>query len=263
MQTILDKIIEHKRLEIERTKRKIRYSDFENYTFFNHSCYSLKNRLETSHFGIIAELKRKSPSAGDIMPNLDIKKQAKVYVNSGVSGISCLTDHRFFGGSLQDLLDLRTQVTIPILRKEFIIDEFQIFESKAHGADVILLIAEILDREQILHYTIIAQSLGMEVIVECNSKGSLDKITDFSVIVGINNRNLHLQTCDLTTSRDLHPFIPSGVITISESGIKNRNQLIQLKQFGFNGALIGESILKSDQSNFLSSLTQLNESICL
>ncbi len=263
MKTILDTIVDMKLQEVAAAKTKIRYSDFEQFEHFGRACNSLKTELVKPNFGIIAELKRKSPSAGIINATLDIQKQGEYYEKSNVAGISCLTDSTFFGGSLEDLLLLRKSVTTPILRKEFILDEFQIFESKAYGADVILLISEILSAEEILHFTIIAQSLGMEVIVECNSKISLEKINDSVDIIGINNRDLHIQKTDIQTSRDLFKFIPNNTVCISESGIKSKDELYELDKIGFNGALIGESILKSTDTNFLSQLTSIKSSVCL
>lgn len=262
MKTILDTIVDAKRQEVDATKTKIRYSDFEQFEHFGRTCNSLKTELLKPNFGIIAELKRKSPSAGVINANLDIRKQGVFYAESKVAGISCLTDNTFFGGSLEDLLVLRNAVQTPILRKEFIVDEYQLFESKAHGADVVLLISEILNAEEILHFTIIAQSLGMEVIVECNSKKNLEKLNDSIDIVGINNRDMHIQKTNVQTSKELYPFIPAGAVCISESGIKTRDEIYELDKTGFHGALIGESILKSNDLDFLSRLTTINSSLC-
>jgi len=262
MKTILDTIVDVKRQEVEIAKSKIRYADFEQFEYFSRTCNSLKTELLKQNFGIIAELKRKSPSAGIINANLDIQKQGTFYADSKVAGISCLTDTTFFGGSLDDLLLLRKSVQTPILRKEFIIDEFQLFESKAHGADVILLISEILSAEEILHFTIIAQSLGMEVIVEFNEKSNLEKLNESIDIIGINNRDLHLQKTDIQTSRELYKYLPPNAVCISESGIKTKDEIYELDKIGFQGALIGESVLKSKDIEFLSSLTNLNRTLC-
>ena len=262
MKTILDTIIEVKRSEVLEAKKRMKYSDLENLEHFNRPALSLKNRLSQSSFGIIAELKRKSPSAGVINEQLDITRQGKFYEESNVSGISCLTDNTFFGGSLDDLTLLRKSVNVPILRKEFIVDEFQLFESKAYGADVILLIAEVLTKEEILHFTIIAQSLGLEVIVEFNEKSNLEKLNENIDMIGINNRDLHLQKTDIQTSKDFYKYLPPNVVCISESGIKTKDELFELDKIGFNGALIGESILKSNDPDFLSSLTNLNGALC-
>ena len=261
MKTILDAIVDNKKKEIELLKKNYSYSFFEKQENFSRECISLSKELSKHDFGIIAEVKRKSPSAGVINSEIDVIKQGELYSKSGVSGISCLTDHKYFGGSINDLTELRSAVKVPILRKEFIIDEIQLFEAKAAGADALLLIAEILTKEEALHLTIMAQSLGMEVIMECHDKKNLEKINDLVDIIGVNNRNLHLQITDIQTSLDLFNYIPSGRVCISESGIQNFDQIFELQKAGFNGALIGESILKNNSpSEFISSLT-LNQGV--
>ena len=256
MKTILDAIVDNKRKEVERLKKDFGYQHFEKQAHFSRECISLKRRLTDQKFGIIAEIKRKSPSAGSINANIDIIKQGLIYAENDVAGISCLTDKKYFGGSIDDILELRKAVDVPILRKEFIIDEIQLFEAKAAGADALLLIAEILTSEEALHLTIMAQSLGLEVIMECHDKKNLGKINDLVDVIGVNNRNLHLQTTDIQTSLDLYHFIPAERLCISESGIKNFNDIIELEKAGYTGALIGESILKNNSpSEFLSSLT--------
>lgn len=260
---ILDKILISKREEVAAIKAKYSYKDFEQEAFFNRQCVSLTDSMNASGFGIIAEIKRKSPSAGIIRANLDVAAQGKFYEESGAAAISCLTDTPFFGGSTNDLQLLKSSVSIPILRKEFIIDEIQLFQSKAVGADAILLIAEALTQEEALHLTVIAQTLGMEVIMECHDYRELKKINDLVDIVGVNNRNLKLQKTDIQTSVELFDFIPEDRMCISESGIKTREELIQLSQLGYNGALIGESILnQSNPKEFIESLHPLNQASC-
>ena len=262
MKTILDAIVDNKRREVENLKKEFGYQHFEKQEHFSRECISLKNRLTEQEFGVIAEIKRKSPSAGDINSDLNIVTQGKLYADSGVAGISCLTDQKFFGGTIDDLSELRKAVNVPILRKEFIIDEIQLFEAKAAGADALLLIAEILTKEEALHLTIMAQSLGLEVIMECHDRKNLDKINELVDIIGVNNRNLHLQKTDIQTSLDLFHFIPSDRVYISESGIQNYNHVFELQKAAYNGALIGESILKnSSPSEFISSLT-LKNGVC-
>lgn len=238
---ILDQIIANKRTEIEQLKRDFSINDYEGFTYYNRKCISLKESI--SNFGIIAEIKRKSPSAGDIDPNLNPIFKVKEYEQFDASGISCLTDGNYFGGSVQDLEMIRPHTQLPILRKEFIIDEIQIFESKAIGADAILLIAEVLTKEEVLHFTILAQSLGMEVLLELHSPASLLKIYDQVDIIGINNRNLQKQETNLETSFEMIHLVPQNIPLISESGIRSQEELEQLQAAGFNGALIGESIL--------------------
>lgn len=260
MKTILDTIVANKQKEVALLKQTKSYRYFENAPLFARETISLKSSIRDQEFGIIAEIKRKSPSSGIINSNIDIEAQGMLYQNNGVAGISCLTDQLFFGGTIADVKTLRKTVHIPILRKEFIIDEIQLFEAKAAGADAILLISEILDSQKALHLTIMAQQLGLEVIMECHDKHHLDLINDQVDIIGINNRNLHLQKTDLITSFDLYPFLPKGKVLISESGIKTQSEILELKKTGYHGALIGESILKkTDPTKFFQSLLKPSE----
>lgn len=263
MKTILDTIIDIKRKEVVELKKKFSYSDFEKAPLFSSECPSLKSSILSQEFGIIAEFKRKSPSAGIIDFGNDLIQQGIIYSQSDVAGISCLTDLQFFGGTINDLIDLKTNVKTPILRKDFIIDEFQLFEAKANGADAILLISEVLDPTTALQFTIMAQSLGMEVIMECHDRIHLDKINDQVDIIGVNNRNLHLQKTDLQTSFELYDFLPKNKVCISESGIQSYDDVCKLSKTGYNGALIGESILKQhDPIRFIRSLQLKTNELC-
>lgn len=260
---ILDQIIVTKKKEVELLKQKFSYKDFETSPLFGTEAVSLKSKLTSAGFGIIAEVKRKSPSAGMINKELDIAKQGKIYEASGAAAISCLTDYFYFGGSIDDLRTLKSTVSIPVLRKEFIIDEIQLFESKAAGADVILLIAEALTKEQALHLTIMAQSLGMEVIMECHSYNELKKVNDLVDVIGVNNRDLQAQQTNIQTSFDLYNFIPEGKLCISESGIRSREDLIQLSETGYHGALIGEHILsQADPAKVMRDLQFKSSELC-
>lgn len=247
MSHILNDIIQVKRQEVNILKQRFRYSDFEKSSFFHEPCKSISEALQATDFGIIAEIKRRSPSAGDIRMDLDIATISKQYEQLGACAISCLTDYNFFGGSIDDLLTVKASSNLPVLRKEFIIDEIQLFEAKANGADAILLIAEVLTKEEALNLTIIAQSLGMEVIMEFHEKNQLSKINELVNIIGVNNRNLAIQQTAVQNSFDLVEFLPPNAIAISESGIKTKAEIEQLKQIGFSGALIGESILSQPE----------------
>jgi indole-3-glycerol phosphate synthase len=243
--SILDKIIATKRDEIKDLKQNKSFKDFEKSIYFQTPCHSLKTSLRNSNFGIISEFKRKSPSAGFITDR-NVLDQVSYYQNNGVSAISILTDSNYFGGTIEDILLVKQEVFVPILRKDFILDEIQIIESKAIGADVILLIAEILSKEEIISFTTLAQSLGMEVILELNHAFLFDKIYEEVDVIGVNNRDLAQQITKIQTSFDLYNFLPSNSIKISESGIKTVDELIRLKEIGYKGALIGESILKNE-----------------
>ena len=261
MKTILDTIIDVKHKEVAELKKRFTYSDFEKSPLFETKCKSLEESIKRSEFGIIAEFKRKSPSAGLINDHTTPLEQARIYDKANVAGVSCLTDYTFFGGSIEDLNEIQQNIEAPVLRKDFIIDEIQIFEAKASGADAILLISEVLDANTALQLTIIAQSLGLEVLMECHDRKHLEQINDQVNIIGINNRNLHLQKTSLDTSYELFDFIPREITCISESGITSFDEILKLSKTGFDGALIGESILnKSNPEEFIKSI-QLNPSV--
>jgi indole-3-glycerol phosphate synthase len=254
--TILDTILEQKRIEVEILKAHFTLKDFEKSPFFFEKTVSLKESILSKGFGIIAEIKRKSPSAGKMIANLNPASLGREYQDSGVAGISVLTDFNFFGGSIDDLIAVKKNVSIPVLRKEFIIDEIQIFQAKAIGADAILLIAEALTEERALHFTILAQSLGLEVIMEFHERSEMYKLNDEIDIVGVNNRNLKLQKTDVSTSLELFDFLPKNKVLISESGLHSKEELNRIAAIGYHGALIGESILKSDSpKDFIFGLT--------
>lgn len=243
MSTILDQIIAHKREEVKQLRTQHSYKDFEQGEFFQTPTRSLRKRLQSS-FGIIAEIKRQSPSAGTLLQNVDISQLAMAYQNGGAVAISCLTDLNYFGGSCEDLAQLRSSCSLPLLRKDFIVDEIQLFEAKAYGADAILLIAEALDADLALHLTLVAQQLGLEVLMEFHSQRFLSRINNLVDIIGVNNRDLHLQQTEMENSYRMAPFLPTDKVCISESGIRSFNEIQRLQEFGYRGALIGETILR-------------------
>lgn len=244
MMTVLDQIVAYKKEEVLFSQKKQPLEGLLDQNLYNRKTYSLKDSLREVPFGIIGEIKRKSPSAGSIFPDLDVVELGQAYQKAGVSGISCLTDLPSFGGKTDDLHELRYEVSVPILRKEFIIDSYQIHEAKAIGADAILLIADILSPQQISEYVDLAHALRMEVLFEIHKEDELKKCCGNEDIIGVNNRNLHKQVTDLSTSVTLFTSLPKDKILISESGIKNLEDLILLQNIGYHGALIGESILK-------------------
>jgi indole-3-glycerol phosphate synthase len=243
MSNILDQILTTKRREVEILKQNYSSSDFEKADLFKRKAISLSHSLASVPFGIIGEIKRKSPSAGTIDESLSIEQKAKSYTDAKVQGISCLTDFDYFGGSIDDLKELRNYVNIPILRKEFIVDELQILEAKASGADAILLIAEALTKTQIDAFILLAHNIGLEVLLELHEEGQLEKTFGHADIIGVNNRDLKLQITDIQTSIDLFDRLPKDKLKITESGITKKAELEVLSKIGFRGALIGQSIL--------------------
>ena len=259
--TILDRIIIDQIKEIDLRKKAFPIGYWENSPLFKRECISLSQRLQDSPSGIIAEHKRRSPSQENINTSLSVHQVAKGYENAGVCGISVLTNQKYFGGSLEDLTAARVVCKLPLLRKDFIIDPYQLFESKAHGADVILLIAAVLDREQIRLLSETAQNLGLEVLLDVHNQIEIQKVLMPSInIVGVNTRNLKTFEVNLNTSKVLARHIPKNFIKVSESGISSTEAIKSLKSYGYRGFLIGENFMKTESpgiaaNNFIKSLS--------
>lgn len=252
--TILDKIIVDKKQEVALKKSIIPVSQLENSVLFNSRTNSLSKLLQNSSSGIIAEHKRKSPSKQTINSSFTVEEVVKGYQNAGVCGISVLTDMKYFGGSLEDLVLARASVSIPLLRKEFIIDEYQLLEAKANGADVILLIAAVLTRQEIKYLSEFAQSLGLEVLLEVHNEEELHKSIMPSLnMIGVNNRNLKTFEVNLSYSKELANLIPKEFVKISESGISNISDVKELQPFGYQGFLIGENFMKTENAGLAAS----------
>ena len=243
---LLDKIIIDKRREVKLKKSIIPVSQLEASVLFNSRTYSMSKLIKNNPVGIIAEHKRRSPSKDIINNNHSVEDVVLGYQNAGACGISVLTDGKYFGGSLDDLLLAKAAINIPLLRKEFIIDEYQILESKAHGADVILLIASVLTRQEIKNLSEFGQSLGLEILLEVHNLEELEKsILPSLDLIGVNNRNLKTFEVNLDYSKQLASKIPDEFVKISESGISSAEVVKELQQFGYQGFLIGEHFMKT------------------
>lgn len=243
---ILDRIIIDKRREVILKKSIIPVSQLEASVFFEKRTISLSANLKNSNSGIIAEHKRRSPSKAEINYGFTVEEVVKGYENAGACGISVLTDGKYFGGSLDDLLLARASVDIPLLRKEFIVDEYQIIEAKAHGADLILLIAAVLTREEIKNLSEFAKGLGLEVLLEVHNLEELEKsIMPTLDMIGVNNRNLKTFEVSLDFSKQLADKIPNDFVKVSESGISSTEAINELKPFGYKGFLVGENFMKT------------------
>lgn len=245
--TILDKIIARKREEVTTAKEKTPLASLEKYPLFGRNCYSLRQAiLDKDKTGIIAEYKRASPSKGTINDTSPVAETVLGYETAGASAVSVLTDADFFKGSLDDLVQARRTLSIPLLRKEFIIDTYQLAEAKAYGADIILLIAACLSAEEIDRLSSYAKSLGLEVLLEVHNREELERSL-FSTIdaIGVNNRNLKDFTVSTEHSLRLVDIIPDQYIKISESGISDPKTINQLRKAGFQGFLIGENFMKT------------------
>ena len=244
---ILDQIIHAKRKEVLLKKSIIPASQFEKSVLFEQKTTSLCDALKISNSGIIAEHKRRSPSKSEINYKFSVEEVVQGYEKAGACGISVLTDGCYFGGSLDDLVLTKASVSIPIIRKEFIIDEYQILEAKACGADVILLIASVLTQNEIKHLSNFAKSLGLEVLLEIHNQSELEKAIMPSLdMIGVNNRNLKTFEVSIENSKNLASSIPNQFVKVSESGINNIKDIHELKQAGFQGFLIGEHFMKTN-----------------
>ena len=243
---ILNTICHSKRLEIARQKEAIPLSEMKNILSSQfRNKVSFKQALANSDSGIIAEFKRKSPSKGWIHPEADVTSVVRSYEEAGAAAVSCLTDEPFFGGNFTDFKKARETIgRIPLLRKDFILDEYQLYQSKAMGADVILLIAACLTTEEIARFTSIAHDLDMEALIEIHEESELSSIPPDADAIGINNRNLKTFVTDIQYSLDLANQIPDQFLKISESGLSRPETLIQLRQAGFKGFLMGENFMK-------------------
>ena len=244
---ILNKIVADKKVEVIQKKKLLPISYLETSPLFNRHCNSLVKKIKINDFGIIAEFKRRSPSKKNINSSLSVTNVAKEYEEAGVSGISVLTDGKYFSGSLDDLILSRSIINLPLLRKDFVIDEYQIIEAKANGADVILLIAAVLSRNEIKNFSSLANNLGLEVLLEVHNLEEIEKsIMPTIDLFGVNNRNLKTFEVSLETSRSLAEKIPDQFLKVSESGISDPNSIKELIEFGYRGFLIGENFMKSD-----------------
>lgn len=246
---ILEQIVKDKRKEVDLRRSLIPTSQLEQSVLFERDTVSLTERLKNSASGIIAEHKRRSPSKSIINQNLNVFDVAQGYESAGVCGMSVLTDAKYFGGSLDDLLLAKASCNLPLLRKEFIIHPYQILEAKAYGADVILLIASILSKVEIKKLSELAKSLNLEVLLEIHNEEELHKSVMPSLdMIGVNNRNLKTFEVSLDTSKHLSKVIPDDFIKISESGISNIESIKELHPYGYQGFLIGENFMKTDNA---------------
>lgn len=248
---ILDQILATKREEVAQRKSELPFDSIHRSAQQvandpTRRFYSLRNTLLSSDSGIIAEFKRRSPSKGDINRDADAAQVAEQYALCGASAMSVLTDSQYFGGSANDLIAVRRTVDLPILRKDFVVDSYQICEAKLWGADAILLIASALTQEQTDTLAQFAHSLRLEVLLEIHNEQELCYISDYIDIVGVNNRNLGTFVTDTDTSLRLAQQIPSKYVKISESGISQPETVRQLRAVGYKGFLMGENFMKQD-----------------
>ena len=244
MGNILDTIIQHKWVEVQQAKQTVAVKELECMPLFSRPSLSLRQALcDPASTGIIAEFKRRSPSKGQFQANADPVAITTAYAEAGAAALSVLTDTQFFGGSNNDLVQARIN-PIPILRKDFVVDEYQIIEAKAMGADVILLIAACLSPARVRTLAAFARSLQLEVLLEIHGEDELDHICTETDLVGVNNRDLKTFAVDLNRSIELAPKIGAGKIKVAESGISKPESIHLLRVHGYQGFLIGEAFMK-------------------
>ena len=246
MKDILSEIVANKRFEVDMQKQAISIEALQEFLYKPLPCHSLRESLIDSKTGIIAEFKRRSPSKGWIHPKVDPKDVVPYYAMAGAAGLSILTDEKFFGGNLGDIKSIRKFVDTPILRKDFIVDEYQLYQSKLIGADIVLLIASILSKEQFMQMLNKAHELKLEVLLEVHDPSEIEYITPEVDVVGINNRHLGSFITDVQHSFEMAELLPQENVLISESGIKDTNTICQLRKAGYKGFLIGETLMSQE-----------------
>lgn len=247
MKDILQQIIAHKRKEVAEQKAKLPLdsvcAEIERFPFTR---ASLKEALAASPSGIIAEFKRRSPSKGWINRQADAQEITRAYRENGATALSVLTDNEYFGGSLRDFDAAAGVSQIPVLRKEFIVDEYQIYQSKMFAADAILLIAAALSPEECARFTQLAHSLQLDVLLELHDEREIGHISPLNNLIGINNRNLGTFETDVQKSFRMIELLPKDAVLVSESGISNPQTVKELRQAGYRGFLIGENFMKTE-----------------
>ncbi|HTB13820.1 MAG TPA: indole-3-glycerol phosphate synthase TrpC [Bryobacteraceae bacterium] len=241
---ILARIVDHKRTELRNMSQQ--RAELERAAAHRKDVRNFRAALIQSPPAIISEIKKASPSKGVLLEVFDPAAIATLYSSGGAAALSVLTDREFFKGSLDDLHAARTAVGLPVLRKDFTIDEIHVIEGAAHGADAILLIAALLDESQLRRFRELAEHYNMAALVEVHGEEELNRaLASGASIVGVNNRNLHTFEVTLETSLRLAEKIPSGIIKVTESGIHSSADIKRLTDSGFNAFLVGEHLMKS------------------
>jgi len=244
---MLDKIITQKREEIEQRKKALPLAYLRERIAQQKAPLDFALALKGDHVGLIAEVKRASPSRGILHPNLKPVQLAKTYVAGGAKAISVLTEADYFKGNIDDLAAIRQEVALPLLRKDFILDPYQIYESRAYGADALLLIAAILSQAQLEELLSLSHSLASKCLVEVHNENEVEMaLLSGAEIIGINNRDLDTFFVDINTTRRLRPLIPQQRIVVAESGIRSRSDVEKLEEWRIDAMLVGEALVAAD-----------------
>jgi indole-3-glycerol phosphate synthase len=253
---MLRKIIAQKKEEVEQRKKVQPLSCLKERIAQQLPPLDFASALKGDHIRLIAEIKQASPSRGILSPNLNPTELAKTYVEGGAAAISVLTDERNFGGSVEHLAAIRQAVELPLLRKDFIFDPYQVYESRAYGADALLLIVAILSQEQLRELLLLSHSLSLRCLVEVHSETEAERaFLSGAEIIGINNRDLNTFTVDINTTCQLRPLVPKEKIVVSESGIGSRSDVEKLRERGVNAILVGEALVTA--SDILTKMKEL------
>jgi indole-3-glycerol phosphate synthase len=241
---MLDRIITQKREEVEQRKKAVPMTYLQERIARQKPVFALGPALKGDHIRLIAEVKQASPSRGVLNAQLNHTELAQTYAESGAAAISVLTEKNYFMGTIEHLAAIKEVVGVPLLRKDFIFDHYQIYESRAYGADALLLIAAILNQGQLKDLLSLSRSLGLGCLVEVHNESEIERaMFSEAEIIGINNRDLNTFAVDINTTRRLRPLVPKGKIVVSESGIKGRRDMEKLRKWGVDAALIGEALV--------------------
>lgn len=261
--SVLEEIVAHKRQEVEARKKRLPLGEIEAAARSRHPTRDLSAALATPGLAVIAEIKRRSPARGDLRPDLDPAALAGLYESSGAGALSVLTDERFFGGSDDDLRAARAAVTLPVLRKDFTIDHYQVYEARVLGADAVLLIVRALSDESLSELLALATELGMAALVEVHDERELRCAVDAgSTLIGVNNRNLDTLDIDPQTSFRLRPLLPRGIVAVSESGISTPELAGRLAAAGYDAILVGEALVTApDPAGLLRRLREVDGAV--
>lgn len=245
--TILHRIVADTRELVARRKQTVSVHDLEDRPFFAGPTLPLAAALRTDDLAVIAEVKRASPSKGPIRPDLDAADIAKQYKAGGAAALSVLTEPLHFGGALEDLEAARGAVDLPILRKDFIVDAYQLVEARAHGADAVLLIATVLDRHQLHDLHQAASELGLSCLVEVYAPDELDRVDfDQVAVLGVNNRDLRTFEVDVDRALGILAQVPPGIVTVAESGLRTAEDFAHVRRHGIDAVLVGEAFMRAE-----------------
>jgi indole-3-glycerol phosphate synthase len=244
---MLDKIITDKKEEVRQRKKSVPLAALQERIAGRQAPLDFAGALRGDGTRLIAEIKRASPSKGLLCPEFDPVKLAKTYADNGAAAISVLTEEKYFQGSLDHLAAIREKVGLPLLRKDFIFDHYQVYESRAYGADALLLVVAILGQEQLEELMSVSGSIGLSCLVEVHNEAEIDRALQSNAkIIGINNRDLATFEVDINTTHRLRPLIPEGCTLVSESGIRSGEDVAEMKGWGINAILVGETLCTAE-----------------